>query len=347
MDIYLVDNLNSGHHKKYEETLEKIYGVKKINYRMDFFNIKRNFIKSMKQRIKFINNVIKDKQNCIIHFIYLDNLYKLPFIYNILNKRKDIQFVATLHWFPNSVFEKRLLKKSSKVFKYIIVHSEYIKNKLEYIGIKNCIVIDYPAFEYEGYFLNEKLINEYIKFKNRKIISCLGATRKDKGLDILLESFKYINEEIKKKIIFNIAGKEDEFKFDNIKKIAKDNGIEIVTKNEFLTENDYWNMINISDIVLLPYKKEFSGNSGPMTDAISKKKFIIGPDYGNLGYLIDKYKLGTTFKIENPISLARTINELEYENLQINSKYAKKIEMNYFLKKHKEIYEELENINKV
>ena len=52
-------------------------------------------------------------------------------------------------------------------------------------------------------------------------------------------------------------------------------------------------------------EKIFRGNSGPMTDGVFANKYILSPNYGNIGYLTKKYNLGSTFKIENPKSLAK------------------------------------------
>ncbi|MEH7250375.1 hypothetical protein V7114_26850, partial [Neobacillus niacini] len=47
-----------------------------------------------------------------------------------------------------------------------------------------------------------------------------------------------------------------------------------------------------------------------MTEAIVNDIPVIGPDYGNLGYLIQSNRLGETFIAEDPKSLGTTISKI-------------------------------------
>lgn len=332
MKIYLVDNSESGHHRIYQDTLNKIENTKKNNFILQFDSIKQNPIKALKKRKQFIEHVSSGKVN-IIHFLYLDSLYKCPFIDKSI-ANKNYKYIGTLHWIPTNKLNKLLLKRISKKLEYIIVHSEFLKNKLLEDGIKNVIYIDYPSF------ITSKSIKK-INNNNKIIISCLGGTRADKGLDVLIDSFKYIHNEIKNKVVFNICGKEQDIKYEDIRNEANKYNINVILKNKFLSDEEYEGEIVKSDIILLPYKKIFSGNSGPMTDGIYLNKFIIGPNYGNLGYLIDKHNLGETFEIENPRSLAKTISNINNYDLLKKHKYAKELSVEEFLMKYKNIYDEL------
>ena len=118
--------------------------------------------------------------------------------------------------------------------------------------------------------------------------------------------------------------------------------INVILKNKFLSDEEYKEEIVNSDVILLPYKKIFSGNSGPMTDGIYTNKFILGPDEGNLGFLINKYSLGLTFEQENPKDLADKISKLLNINLKKNHKYADQLSVDKFIEKHKLIYKEIE-----
>lgn len=335
MNIYLVDNCDSGHHKIYQNTLCNIKKTKKNNFIIDFASIKQNPFKAFKQRKEFINKV-SDTTDNIVHFLYLDSLYKCPFISKSINNKEN-KYIGTLHWIPNNKLSKKLLKSISKKLEYIIVHSEFLKLKLLEDGIDNVVCIDYPSF------ISNRQID---KNKNEKIIiSCLGGTRNDKGLDVLIDSFEYIDDSIKDKIIFNICGKEEDIKYEDIKSQANKFNINVILKNKFLSDEEYEYEIFNSDIILLPYKKVFSGNSGPMTDGVYLHKFIIGPNFGNLGYLINKHDLGITFEIENPKSLGFSISNIKRENLKKQHDYAKQLNKEGFLKKHKELYNKIENIS--
>ena len=332
MRIYLVDNIESGHHKIYQEKLSDIDNTLIKNNIIQFDSIKDNFILAYIKRRAFIKQ-IKPKEGDIIHFLYLDTLYKCPFIDKSIGNKNN-RYIGTLHWIPTNKLNKLLLKKISKKLEYIIVHSEFLKLKLIENGINNVICIDYPSF------ISYKQVN---KSKSKKInISCLGGTRNDKGLDVLIDSFKYIDNEVKDIITFNICGKEQDIKYKDIRNEADKYNINIVLKNKFLSDEEYEAEIKKSDVILLPYKKIFSGNSGPMTDGIYMNKFILGPDEGNLGFLINKHSLGLTFEQENAKDLAAKISKLPSINLKMNHKYAEELSVDKFIDKHKAMYRDIE-----
>lgn len=334
MKVYLVDNANDGHHKIYQKTLNNIQNTEILNKICKLHDIRSNPIKAYKERRDFIKEINFKTTDKIVHFLYIDSLYKCPFISRKLKKNK--KYIGTLHWIPNDLFRIFLLKKFSKKMKYIIVHSEFLKEQLEKKGFKNIKCVDYPSF------INDDKLGNYIK-KDNITISCLGGTRSDKGLDILLESFEYLNDIYKDKLEFNICGIEQDVKYSDVITVAKKNNIKIIYKNKFLTDEEYENEIIKSDVILLPYKKIFSGNSGPMTDGIYANKYILGPNEGNLGYLINKYNLGMTFEQENPIDLANKISLLTSQNLNRNHEYRQRLNVKSFLKSYKCIYDKLLN----
>lgn len=331
MSIILVENTDTGHHAIYQNELSYIEDTKILNNIISFIDVKKNPIKAYIDRKKFIKFVHSNtEKNDIIHFLYLDNIYKCPLIYKQFKKNR--KYIGTLHWIPNDELRKIMLKKVSSRLEYIIVHSEFLKEKLEAIEINNVKVIDYPSFMKSCDF------KKYNKNDDKIIISCLGGTRGDKGLDILMDSFKYIDEFSKKRLVFNICGIEQDIKFSDLEYEAKKNNINIICKNKFLSDEEYENEVIKSDIILLPYKKIFSGNSGPMTDGIYSNKYIVGPEEGNLGYLINKYDLGSTFIQEDSKDLAKELNKLININLSKNHEYKKNLSKSYFKEKYRELY---------
>ncbi|HFF9301619.1 TPA: glycosyltransferase [Clostridium perfringens] len=335
MKIQLSDNCCSGHHKIYQNTLKKIENTTINNFLVNFTSDKKKIIKMIIERNKYIcNSIKKTKNGDIIHYLYIDPLYKYVFMNRKLTN-KNIHFIGTLHWFPKGFISKVLLKKFCEKMEMVVVHSIYIEKKLNDIGINNVKCIDYPSF------LECKKEYSYNKKGQEIIISCLGGTRMDKGLDILIDSFKYIDDSIKRDIVFNICGIEQDIKYEDLQKEAKKYNINIIVKNKFLTDNEYAIEILKSDVILLPYRKMFSGNSGPMTDGVFMNKYILGPDKGNLGFLIKNYNLGSTFEQENPIDLAKKLSDLYNKNLVKNHKYKENLSLDRFIESHKKLYKEI------
>ncbi|NYE05893.1 glycosyltransferase involved in cell wall biosynthesis [Bacillus niacini] len=341
--VYLADNSFSGHHKVYLDSLLAIDSTIDISIETKFNQDKIN-INYYLDRYKFINNITSmiegPNNSLILHLLYIDNLYTNPVFPSFL---KNHTIIGTLHHYPQNKIKMKLLKIFSRKITLIIVHSEYIKNILKKNGISNVEVVHYPSF-YEYEMISDKYaIKKDLGIPTDKIVlSALGGTRSDKGLDILLESFKYIPDDIKRKVLLNIVGKEETYNEEFINEKIKNYGINSRIYLDFVSDEDFISNVLISDFIILPYRKFFTGNSGPMTESIRNNIPVIGPDYGNLGYLINKYNLGYTFDVEDPISLATTItNGIENKNRDFKSKYSEYISVEKFKESYKNLYKGL------
>lgn len=331
--IYLLDNNLSGHHKVYLEALKEIKDTKDICVEKNLEGRKWHY-KYFLDRVLYLKTsleMVKDKD--ILHILYLDLFYTVPFVSKLI-KSKSV--IGTLHHIPHNKIKQKLLRLMAKDMKYIVVHSEFSKRELFKIGIKNVAVIDYPSFFDYSKFEKKEILKEKMNIsKNFFIISALGGTRADKGLDVLLESFKYIEKSIKDKILLNIVGKEETYKKQFIEKKSKEYGIKIRLKLGFVEDDEFCKNILITDCMVMPYRKIFTGNSGPMTEAIVNNIPCIAPKEIMIGEMVEEYKLGLTYEVNNEKKLGEIIEKIvEYENERNNLDFTK----NYFLLKYREIY---------
>lgn len=327
-NILLIETSDDGHHKVYSNTLKE--NLDNISFKIKPIKNKSNKFLDFINRYIYLRSLLKYDYT-VIHHLYGDILYIFP----LFKKKKN--FIITLHHIPENKIKMKLLKLFSKKISKIVVHSEYSKIQLIKNGIKNVEHIEYPSF-YNYDNIQKKSIN------NKKVLSLLGGTRKDKGLDIFLESLSFLEDRIKEKIFINIKGKEGFFKFEDIKKILKAVNVEHEIDLRFISDEEFQTNIEISDAIILPYRKIFTGNSGPMTEGVVREKCIIAPDYGNLGYLTKKYNLGYTFKSEDPKSLADSIEKFIDKGWfpnQESKKYKDKLNVKYFIESHKKLYTKL------
>lgn len=344
--VYLTDNTLTGHHKVYLETLLELKNVVDISSCREFESSKKklNYIFDRKD---FIDESIKRSNtenfqgNKILHFLYLDNLYTTPFLWR-RHKTKNIKIIGTLHHMPQNKIKMLCLKLWSNKLDCIIVHSEYIQEQLLLEGIKNVRVIDYPSFyDYSQYPFKDVISKEMNIPDDKVVISALGGTRFDKGLDILLESFRFLDSKDKNKILLNIVGREETFKKEFILEKIQKYEINARVELGFVNDDDFAKNILISDYIVLPYRKIFTGNSGPMTEAIVNEIPIISPEYGNLGYLSRKYNLGETFNDEDSNSLAKALKSVTQKNEYGNRDYRERLNIPSFVAGYEKIYKEL------
>ncbi|MCQ8213242.1 glycosyltransferase [Cetobacterium somerae] len=341
MKINLCETNLDGHHEIYLENLLNISSTSKLFIDIKIEGNKKRIFNYIFDRKKLIKKFLS-KDNEIFHLLYFDMIYTY-FPLSSLNINKII--LGTLHFVPEEKLKIILLKNFSKKIDLIVVHSEILKEKLLKIGIKNVEVVHYPSFyDYSIIEPKEKLKKKF-KLEDKIVLTTLGGTRNDKGLDILLESFKYLNSELKERIILNIAGKEETFKKEFIVQKSKENKINIRGKYGFLTDEEFMENVLLTDVMVMPYRKIFGGNSGPMTEAIVNKIPCITPKGLNIGDLTEKYDLGLTFECENPKSLAETIEKMilnKEKNEFFTSDYHKKLTVENFLRSYEEIYSKLE-----
>lgn len=338
-DIFILDVRTSGHHKLYFNTLKESI----LNADFDIVSLKEseNRVSFIISRYKYLKMLIrKGKKYQIIHHLCGDPFYSLAPLF--LTSRDLNNFVFTIHKLPKNKIKMYLLKMFSKKVKLILVHSEYSKSVLQENKINNVKYIDYPSF-----YKYDQQKNNIFYSKDKSIITLLGGTRYDKGIDIFLKSLEYLNSKTKERMLVNIKGPEEYFKKDYIINSLDKLKVEYDLNLNYISDEDFMSNIESSDVILLPYRRIFNGNSGPMTEGVVREKCIIGPKEGNLGFLINKYKLGYTFESENPESLAKAI-ETYFENGWKPSgrsrEYKEKLKVDYFIKAHRELYREINKL---
>lgn len=337
--IYLIDPTTEtdGHHVIYLNSLLKIENTCALQLNVDIKRIKPNFLSIIKYYRAICKQLKAVPKGNIAHLLYSDIYYKIPFFSSKLLQRNKT--IVTMHSFPNGKVKHWLMKNFCKRVEAVVVHSEYIKEQLESLGLTKIYYIDYPSF----YDYNKILSRDELKIReglnsSDLVFSALGGIRQDKGLDILLEAFKYIDESIKKRIVLNVAGKEGFLTTKQVEEICEKNGIRAQLTIRQLTDTEFMENVEISDYIVLPYRCNMTGNSGPMTEAIVRGIPSIVPSGSNLGYIAEHYHVGILFTQENAQELAHVITKCYHKKYVCNSDYSKKLEEKTFIDKHRKLY---------
>lgn len=309
MRILLVDvNMVGGHHEIYMKSIINntnhsfVVLLNKQCYLSDVKCYTVNFNKHSLRNLMILYNrivqIVKKEKIDVVHFLEGD--YLLRYFGIGLISLRNVKTIITYH----HVFEEKAKKWSyilnSKSVTNVVVHSEYIEEKMKSWGITNVRCIDYPHFRNE----NDNAIYGSGDGDPRICnLLALGGTRFNKGLDILLRAL----QSVKKNFILTIAGEEKDILREQIEELIQPYRDNVVLKLEYISDEEMIKLINCTDIIILPYRKSFSGASGPMTDGVWYEKMIIGPDNKTIGYTIKKHELGYVFESENLCSLVDTI----------------------------------------
>ena len=214
--------------------------------------------------------------------IKLDYLKKAIFIkiLKILNKK----IVWTVHNnIPHETknekevikFMKFMAKNSKKIH---ILSKETLKNN--YLKEYKDKIIYIPHGDYIGNY-NAENIDIYKKYniqKNKKIMLFVGQIRKYKNIELLIKAFKDSKFEENDYVLLICGNCNDEsYKEELIKKLSDSN---ICFDFNFIKDSEMESYLNTAKIIVAPYNKESSLNSGTLWMAMSYSKTMALPLIG-------------------------------------------------------------------
>lgn len=343
--IYLADLVGDTEgHFYFMEALSRIENSHYADTRERKILVKKHFIRGVAERFRIYWNVLAEVKskpgNKIIHFQTGDKFYFLPILFS--PESKDCKVLITLHRCPSHPVMQKLLKNFSRKISYIVVLSEFLKEELSAIGISNVVVIEHPTFhDYSVIDSKDDLRQRYRIPHEKIVISALGGTRYDKGVDILLDSFSYLTDEEKSKILLNISGRPQDFDFRYIMDKVEMHRIEARIDLRNVSNTEFCENVKLTDWMAIPYRKTFMGVSGPMVEAISQGIPCIVPQAGSLDCFCKKFHAAETFAPESAESLAETLKKIVSGNTKTQPEGIERLSCEHFVQKHVELYNTL------
>lgn len=346
MKVLFVDINTAGHHMIYFKSImslnffEKVLVLPKINSSVtikqyEIPSLSRNMTLSQYVRMLVsLRKIVKLEHPDIVHFLTGDMLYRF---FGVGLSYLKCNIITTFHHVELSFLKKISYRFIFAKIKYGVVHTKYIFDNLQNINICNATHIEYPFLEKFDSYNRESLRTEFNIADNIKILLAFGDTRYDKGLDILLKSLNNV------KIPFHliIAGKPSYFSGKQIEELTAAYTDKVSCFLYFISDELMNKLFSVADIVVLPYRKIFSGASGPLTAGVSLEKIIIGPDYNSLGALIKDNHLGYVFTPECIDSLKIAIESAVENDFDCDSfykEYKNRISPKCFIKSYEHLY---------
>lgn len=348
MKIMYIDFSSKGHHKLYLQALlnsdENFEKLLVIPEKFNNLNVEQKIIKdiirvqtSLFYYLIFlfrISKLCKKNKVDIIHFLYGDSIIKYAGFGLFLLRKYNI--IATHHVIHQGSFIDYRLSRFYKKIDYGILHSSTLKQILDKSNILNTRLLQYP------YLGNKEVYDKHFSRVElglpigKKIIGFIGGTRENKGIDILVESINQLNEQF----YFLIAG--ENIDYDNNYFDKKLTDINYCFFDRYLTDIEVSMSIASSDIIVLPYKNSFLGVSGVLIEAIWNRKFVVGPNHGEIKQIILEYKFGNLFQSENAENLAVVLDKAIKDIQKWDSSYdnyRNKITVELFISSYLKIYE--------
>lgn len=202
-----------------------------------------------------------------------------------LLKRKGVRIYSTFH---NKQPHETLYPKLNKwLFKYILRNADkiiilsdeskkYIKELIGDKGVAKAVKISHPAYE----IVERKLLPDY---KENFTALFFGMLRPYKNIELILKA-----AEENREINFIIAGRpiSEEYAKELKTKIETLPNVTLIP--EFQNDSQIEDLISKSSIVILPYDKKSSLNSGVLYFSFSKGINVIIPDIASVGEFKNK-----------------------------------------------------------
>ena len=167
-------------------------------------------------------------------------------------------------------------------------------------------IIYFPHFSYNFCkdYIEQKIVDDIKNAIDDKKNNFLffGQIRLSKGIDILIEAFKYIERMTNVNII--IAGVDKKNIMENVK---LPNNVKLI--NRYI-ENDELNyLFDKSQFVILPYKEIYQ--SGVLETVVYFQKYAILSGIYTFKKFIERYpSFGSVYSSNTPLALAQMINSV-------------------------------------
>lgn len=250
--------------------------------------------------------------------------------------------------FFDEAFTKYFLKNTDA---YIVMSKSVEKDLLERKPDAKYIFHPHPIYEHFGEKTERKEALEKLGLsnlegiENKKILLYFGFVRKYKGLDLLLEAFKNLDDDYfliiaGESYLSDAENKELQSILDNHPK--KQN---IDTRLRYVSDSEVNLLFSAADANVLPYRH--ATQSGVSAIAFHFEVPSVVTDVGGLRDLIEPYNAGTIAESATPKAIQNAIEELfekketiNYgENLRI---FKEKYSWENLAKKIVELYQEIE-----
>lgn len=310
MKILYVENMIFGHHVPYVQALagyqghesvvitpQRISSISQKQFVFPKMSFDSKRLSDYCECLRYIDKIAREEGADIIHFLDGDKIMRY-FGLGIKGLSQRHAVVITYHHLFEGIV-RRISYTMMCRHSAAVVHTARIQSVLKGYGIRSVTHIEYPSFLKLP--ARENLQNDGVP-----VIGMFGGMRYEKGLDILIEAL----EKVRHPYRLLIAGREDDYTRNDVERMCAKIGANVTLDSRFLTEAELARYWNETDLVVLPYRASFDGASGQLTEGVSRRLPIIGPEHGSLGSIIRENHLGMTFRTEDSDDLALKIEAI-------------------------------------
>jgi glycosyltransferase involved in cell wall biosynthesis len=283
-----------------------------------------------------------------IHFLFLDHI-QLPLALRMPIPKgvnvSGILFRPSIHYKEAFGNLCTLKEKIRDVRKYIL-YSLMLKNS----RVSEIFSLDKFFVSYAGKHLpdgeklhylpdpclmsskDRRIFDQFRMRKNllpqkRKKFLLFGALDERKGIFATLDALALLEDRVSREIEIVFAGQlQNGIRGHFLRKVSEylrlhKDGARLCVKDRYFLKNELIQLLKNCDGLLIPYQRHV-GSSGLLFWAASANKPLITQDFGLIGYLVKKYKLGqavdTSQSAEIAEAIQRFVDEKKAEENSVN-----------------------------
>jgi len=287
-----------------------------------------NFFANERTRLNFFQN---SKAACnkvdseICHYLYIDR-YLISALFGGVMHSTTPRIYATLHtiyFLPEFTPSRRHVLKGKVDFwslrllaskgMRIMVHSKKIASSLNnFTGAQKFDYVPYPVADFnvtedEKAIYRARLRSRLGLSSDDILLLVFGGMRQDKGADLAVKMLSRLPANYH----LLCAGKGTFFPQAFLEGLASEHGVlnRVHFDNRLIPETERPDYFCGCDIFLMPYRKNFSGQSGPLTVAGALGTKIVAPDLPVLTETIQGDDLGWLYRVEDVDKMAAAVLE--------------------------------------
>ncbi len=142
----------------------------------------------------------------------------------------------------------------------------------------------------------------------RRVFCLLGVLDRRKGVRQMLESLREIEPQSAARTCILLLGKlqasQREEMRDLIRTLQGELQVQIILRDEYLPDSDIQHYYELSDVILATYQGHMGSSSALIRAALAGKP-VMSADYGLMGELVHRRRLGMTLDTGSPAAMAR------------------------------------------
>jgi glycosyltransferase involved in cell wall biosynthesis len=156
----------------------------------------------------------------------------------------------------------------------------------------------------------EQLRKNFGIHQNRKVFLMFGSLKKRKGIYQLFDAIAGLPSHICQKVCILFVGPIDSpTLFQNrIAYLCESLPIQIICQDQFIPDRDIQPYFQLADVILAPYQRHI-GMSAILVRAATAGKPVLSTNYGLMGEIVKRYKLGIVIDASIPEEIAQGLTQ--------------------------------------